>query len=147
MRELKGDCMPQCLHHLHRSLPRVISPLNFRCVRTFHTVLPSLPALLIALAIAGAAHGQQIADRVIRAVDATQVQPLPNHFPQWANSANDLGAVSPDTEIDRFTIVLARSPQQQAVFEKLLADQQNPDSPDYHRWLTPTEGSRIRIWL
>jgi subtilase family serine protease len=146
MPELKGDCMPQCLHDLHRSRSPVIPLLNVRCVRTFRTILPSLLALLTAVVAAGAADGQQIANRVVHAVDATQVQPLPNHFPQWANSANDLGAVSPDTEIDRFTIVLARSPQQEAAFEKLLADQQNPASPNYHRWLTPAEvGERFGL--
>jgi subtilase family serine protease len=113
--------------------------LNVRWVQALRTILPSLLALLTAVTIAGAAHGQQIANRVVHTVDATQVQPLPNHFPQWANSANDLGAVSPDTEIDRFTIVLARSPQQEAAFQQLLADQLNPASPNYHRWLTPAE--------
>lgn len=108
-------------------------------------LLPLL-TLLTALGIAGAAKAEQIADRITQEVDATQVQPLPNHFPQWANSANDLGAVPPDTEIDRFTIVLARSPQQQAEFAQFLADQQNPGSPEYHRWLTPEQvGERFGL--
>ncbi len=34
------------------------------------------------------------------------------------------------------TLVLSRPPQQERAFENFLADQQDPTSPDYHRWLT-----------
>ena len=34
---------------------------------------------------------------------------------------------------------MATSPSQNADLQKLLADQQNPQSPSYHRWLTPEE--------
>ena len=35
------------------------------------------------------------------------------------------------------TLVLSPSPSQQAALDQLLAQQQNPSSPNYHQWLTP----------
>jgi len=70
---------------------------------------------------------------------AGQMRVLPNHLPQWANAGNDLGIVPANQPLDQMTVVLARSPQQQLDFEKFLADQQDPASPDYHHWLSPAE--------
>ena len=71
---------------------------------------------------------------------------LANHHPQWANPANDAGLLPPEQPLEYLTLVLARSPQQQAAFEKFLADQQTPGSPEYHHWLTPEEvGERFGL--
>ncbi|WP_260703308.1 Ig-like domain repeat protein [Edaphobacter flagellatus] len=63
---------------------------------------------------------------------------LRGHVPGWAIRSRDRGAVSSNTELN-MTFVLSRSPELQAQFEKLLADQQNVDSPRYHQWLTPQQ--------
>jgi pseudomonalisin len=63
-------------------------------------------------------------------------QPITSHHPQWANAKNDAGILPSATPLDQLTIVLARSPQQEAAFEQFLADQQDPASPSYHHWLT-----------
>jgi len=97
-------------------------------------------------------------DRILQPVDATRMQPLPNHHPLWAEQANDAGPAAADLQMNQLTLVLARSPQQQAAFERFLADQQNPASPQFHRWLTPPEIGRrfglsdhdldtLRAWL
>ena len=36
-------------------------------------------------------------------------------------------------------LVLRQSPEQQAALDRLLAEQQDPASPNYRRWLTPEE--------
>jgi subtilase family serine protease len=36
-------------------------------------------------------------------------------------------------------LVLSRAPEQQAAFDLMVARQYNPDSPDFHRWLTPEQ--------
>ncbi len=41
--------------------------------------------------------------------------------------------------MNRMLLVLKRSPQQDAALAQLLVDQQNPESPSYHKWLTPEE--------
>jgi hypothetical protein len=68
-------------------------------------------------------------NRVNAAADWSQTLTLANHLPLWANSQNDAGPATTEMSL---TMVLERSPQQQAALEQLLADQQNPSSPDYH---------------
>lgn len=51
----------------------------------------------------------------------------------------DRGAAPQDLAMNRMLLVLKRSPQQDAALAKLIADQQDENSPDYHRWLSPEE--------
>lgn len=78
------------------------------------------------------------ADRVAAHPDLRASTMLRGHIPGWAVSANDQGAVAPGTPL-HLTFVLSRSPELQASFIKLLADQQDPTSPIYHQWLTPQQ--------
>jgi hypothetical protein len=78
------------------------------------------------------------ADRVAAHPDLRATTLLRGHVPAWAVSATDRGAVAGDTSL-RLTFVLSRSPELQASFTQLLADQQNPSSPSYHQWLTPQQ--------
>src|SRR5882757_9812304 len=78
------------------------------------------------------------ADRVVAQPNLRVTTRLKGHVPSWATSANDAGAVPSDTSL-RLTFVLSRSPELQAAFTQLLADQQNPASPRYHQWLTPQQ--------
>jgi pseudomonalisin len=78
------------------------------------------------------------ADRVVASPDARVTTRLAGHVPGWADSANDLGAVAPGTSL-QLTLVLSRSPEVQASFAQLLADQQNAASANYHHWLTPQQ--------
>ena len=77
-------------------------------------------------------------DRVAVHPDLGASTTLRGHVPAWAVSANDRGAVAPGTSL-RLTFVLSRSPEFQASFTKLLADQQDANSPSYHQWLTPQQ--------
>jgi hypothetical protein len=85
------------------------------------------------MALDSTALSAQFASEVAQEVDATRVRTLANHLPRWATSSNRAGLVPANQVLDQMTIVLARSPQQELAFEKLLADQQNPGSADYHR--------------
>ena len=88
----------------------------------------------------------QVPSRVTEEIDVSQMQVLPNHHPQWANPANEAGAVPADLKLGPLTMVLARSAEQEQAFIQLLADQQNPASPEYHRWLTPEQvGARFGL--
>jgi Pro-kumamolisin, activation domain/Bacterial Ig-like domain (group 3) len=77
--------------------------------------------------------------RVTAPFEAGRTVRLNGHVPNWAIAANDLGSVSPTRRLDNLHLILARSPRVQAAFEQLLADQQNPNSPRYHQWLTPQQ--------
>ena len=102
--------------------------------------------LLAAAAVAGGAAHAQVPDRITRPIDPGVMQVLAHHHPQWAVQANDAGAVPANLPVEHLTLVLERSAQQEAAFEELLREQQDPASPNYHRWLTPVEiGERFGL--
>lgn len=79
------------------------------------------------------------ADRVTAPVDATQRRALPQSPVRWASAANDAGEVATDQPLEHLSVVLKRSDAQQREFEAFLAQQQDPSSPNFHRWLTPVQ--------
>lgn len=95
-----------------------------------------------ALALAsfsGAAHGQTARPLITKPVDPARLQVLADHHPLWANAANDAGPVVLKQAMEALAVVVARPAEQENVFEKFLADQQDPASPEYHHWLTPAQ--------
>ena len=112
-------------------------------------------ALLIALfAVSG--NAQQ--SRITRPIDNAQRVTLSGHIHSKATPANDRGRVAPTLQLSYVTLTLTQSAAQQADLADLLAEQQNPSSPNYHRWLTPGQYadrfgvsrediSRITQWL
>lgn len=56
-----------------------------------------------------------------------------------ATAANDQGPADASLVLPSITLVLKQSPPQHAELESLLAEQQDPSSRNYHRWLTPEE--------
>jgi len=95
--------------------------------------------LALPTALASTQSGSTVqADRVVIHPDLRASTTLRGQVPAWAVGANDRGPVAPGTSL-RLTFVLSRSPELQASFTKLLADQQDPSSPSYHQWLTPQQ--------
>jgi Pro-kumamolisin, activation domain/Bacterial Ig-like domain (group 3) len=85
----------------------------------------------------------QVANRLPEEIDSSPSKVLHDHHPTWAIRENSLG---PKLGEMALTIVLSRSQEQQLALGQLLSDQQNPLSPDYHHWLTPSEfGDRFGI--
>jgi uncharacterized protein (TIGR03437 family) len=64
---------------------------------------------------------------------------LAGHIPGEARAENDEGPVDPSMPMRSLTLVLKPSAEQQAALDQLLAEQQDPASPNYHHWLTPEE--------
>jgi uncharacterized protein (TIGR03437 family) len=75
----------------------------------------------------------------VPAVDNHQRVTLSGHVPSRATPENDQGLAEDSLVLRNLTLVLKPSPAQQAGLEALLARQQDPSSPDYHRWLTPED--------
>jgi fibronectin type 3 domain-containing protein len=67
---------------------------------------------------------------------------LPGHVHHLARSGVDAGEAPDATPMRGLDLVLARTPAQQKALDQLLADQQDPKSAQYHRWLTPAEFGR-----
>jgi uncharacterized protein (TIGR03437 family) len=97
-----------------------------------------------------AANGLAQTSRVTQPVNNAQRTLLPGNIHPKALAAaqagNDQGRVSPSLPLPYITLTLAPSTSQQADLQKLLAEQQTPGSPNYHRWLTPEEyGQRFGV--
>ena len=59
-------------------------------------------------------------------------------------SARPLGPVEAQAPMERMIMLLKAAPEAEAQLEALLAAQQDPDSPDFHRWLNPEQfGARF----
>ena len=95
-----------------------------------------LAVVIVALVVATNAAG---VDLVTQTVGAVSVYALTQNRVAWATSANDAGEVADDLHLSHLTLVLNRPPPLQNAFEELLTQQQDPDSPSFHRWLTPAE--------
>lgn len=87
------------------------------------------------------ARAQRLTPRplITRPIDETQLTPVRGSTHPLARPQFDIGIAPPDLPMDRMLLVLKRSPQQDFALHKLLDDQQDKVSPNYHKWLTPDE--------
>ena len=61
-------------------------------------------------------------------------------------AAFDQGPADPTLALEYMTLALKPSAAQQAELDRLLADQQDPSSPNFHKWLTPEQyGDRFGL--
>ena len=98
------------------------------------------------LAFTGAGWGQDRAQMVsaphpliTKAVDESQLTTLKGNTHHLARKEFDLGTAPATLPMQRMLLVLKRSPEQQLALRKLLDDQQDKHSPNYHKWLKPEE--------
>jgi len=69
---------------------------------------------------------------------------LPGHVSTLARPEFDLGEADASLRMSGLQLVLARTPAQEEALKKLIADQQDPRSPQYHHWLSPAQyGARF----
>ena len=93
-----------------------------------------LPVLVISLAPT-----LRAADRITLPIDDSRSVALPGHVSPRINAALDQGPAAQSMDLPYVTLVLGPSAGQQADLDRLSAQQQDPSSPDYHRWLTPEQ--------
>lgn len=56
----------------------------------------------------------------------------------------DVGPTDPSLPMERMVLLLKIDPEKQAELDRLVAEQQDPSSPNFHRWLTPEDfGTRF----
>ncbi len=72
-------------------------------------------------------------------VDETRLVRLAGNVPMLARTGFDEGAIDSGTHLDRMLLVLQSSAAQQSALDALVEAQQDPNSPEYHEWLTPAE--------
>jgi subtilase family serine protease len=107
----------------------------------FNRVLASTLLFSAALVCSLALPAQQAAPtiRIANRIDENSLVTLKGNTNPRANASNDRGRVSADLPMTDLILVLSRSQEQQAAFEKFVANQYDPASPDFHHWLKPEE--------
>lgn len=108
----------------------------------------ALFATLLALT-ASAALGQSVAAPVAagpRVINEADRVVLHGNVPARARPRLEIGRADPNLPMQRMILHLALRPGAKAQLDRLLAEQQDPASPRYHQWLTPTEyGARFGV--
>src|SRR5258708_5749827 len=77
--------------------------------------------------------------RLARAIDPARTRVVTGSANRQAQAQADLGEADASLELRDITLLFKPSDAQQRELDQLLADQQNPSSANYHRWLTPEE--------
>jgi uncharacterized protein (TIGR03437 family) len=78
-------------------------------------------------------------NRITGPIDRSRTVLLRGNVHPRAQAQYDRGPVEPSFELAYVTLLLKPSPSQQSALEQLLAQQQDPSSPNYHQWLTPEQ--------
>ena len=102
--------------------------------------------LLIALILCSTFAFSAPPGRITRPIDTRQTVTLTGHVSPRAVATYDQGEADPALELDHVMLMFKPSASQQADLDRLLSDQQNPSSPNFHQWLTPEEfGDRFGL--
>jgi hypothetical protein len=76
---------------------------------------------------------------ITQPIDESQLTVLHGNTYPLARPQFDLGTAPASLPMQRMLLVLKRSPEQESALRKLLDDQQDKYSPNYHQWLTPEQ--------
>ncbi len=103
-------------------------------------ILTTLTIALAVISTLGSSRTSQTPakDRILRAVDPAQVAVVGGTAHPLARPQLDQGRTDPSRMIHG-SITFRLSPAQQSDLDQLLRQQQDPSSPNYHRWITPDQ--------
>jgi len=76
---------------------------------------------------------------ITQVVDESELVTLRGNTHPLATPAADRGAVPASTSEDRMQLVLRRSPEQQQALNMLVESLHDPNSANFHQWLTPAQ--------
>jgi subtilase family serine protease len=78
-------------------------------------------------------------DRITAPIVPTEIARLVGGVPLKAQPQFDRGPVDPSLKLSYMTLLTVPSISQRKTIDRLLAQQQDPQSPLYHTWLTPAQ--------
>ncbi len=102
-------------------------------VCSFHKCAAIAAFLLVALSASA-----QIRNRIAQRIEDTEPAVVMGAHP-LARPEFDRGRVDGSMRVRRAAMVFQLASDQQTALEELLAEQQDPDSPNYQKWLTPEQ--------
>src|SRR5260370_24417690 len=89
--------------------------------------------LILILSFSSTSYGQAL---ITQRIDEAQRVTLAGNTHFEARPANDRGAVADEFPMEHMALLLRRSPAQEQALHQVLADLQDPDSPEFHKWMT-----------
>ena len=84
--------------------------------------------------------------RVTAKVNNSNRTTLPGHVPAALRHAIHLGRINPNTPAQHLVMVLKSSEEQKQAIRRVIDEQQDRRTPNYHQWVTPEEfGERFGV--
>jgi len=99
----------------------------------------ALLTLLSIPALQASAQSSNVQQRITQVVDESKLTVLKGNTYPLARPEYDQGAAPASQVMETMMLGLNRSPAQEAALEKLMAQQTDKSSPNFHKWLTPVE--------
>src|SRR5271168_5091260 len=109
--------------------------------RSTSALLPLLASstLIFCILISSTLSFAAAPDGITAPIGASQSIRLGSGVPMQAQQKYDQGPVDPSLKLDYITLLTVPTAAQKKALTQLLADQQNPRSSAYHKWLTPEQ--------
>jgi hypothetical protein len=95
-------------------------------------------ALLCFATLTALAESAEIS-RVTQGIDESKLVMLKGHVTPIATAKNDRGPVEDSFDIDHMHLVLQRSAAQEQELNQLMEEQNDKNSPNFHKWLSAAE--------
>jgi subtilase family serine protease len=118
------------------AISRKVKDISMPPMRSFR---PLAIICLLHCAVAAIAQSVIPSVRIIQSVDEHKLITLSGNTHPFAIAKNDRGRTAPDLPMTDLILVLSRAPEQQAAFDAMVASQYDPNSPNFHHWLTPEQ--------
>lgn len=81
----------------------------------------------------------QVEDRIKHRIDPSVTAVVGGNVHPFAKRQNDGGRLNASFKVSRVTMMFKMTDSQRAALNDLMQQQQDPQSPNYHRWLSPEE--------
>src|ERR1700690_1601041 len=101
--------------------------------------LPVCLMMILLLGTAAVSPAQPPQNRIVQASDGRQMASLRGNVHPMARPEFDQGRLNALTPLQGVTLNFKLSASQQADLDQLMAEQQDPASPNYDEWLTPEQ--------
>src|SRR5580658_2431799 len=125
---------------------RSSSALRFSCQPSTSELLTSSLTLILCVVILSTLTFAVAADRISGPIVSAEVVRLSAGVPMQARPQHDRGPVDPSLKLGYMTLLTVPSASQHNAISQLLAQQQNPRSPQFRQWLTPEQyGDRFGL--
>ena len=116
----------------------------FYSLRTCRSVTSSIFLLALFCNAAVGASATSISaeparDLVTESVDSTHATRLSESRSAWFRQSTDVGAAPDELMLHGLSVVLNRAAEREQALQQRLVDVQDPNSAQYHQWLSPTD--------